>query len=316
MKKENFICSYRLSDIMLGAVFCTAMFLSMGCSNDSEKAVTDTEDRVPLRVSCGIDVVTRAYDDKWEAGDAIGIYMLNGETSEASNKKYTTDAESANGAFTAIEGNTIYFPTDGTTRDFIAYYPYQELEMGNTTYTVDVSKQTTQRAIDLMGAVKVEGKHKNNPKVAFEFIHKLVKLSLDIKADGKSLNADDIKEMTVRLTNQRLKATYDVVEGGSVNVDTQTAPGSIDLLTDPDGTHAEGVVLPNSDTEGMILEFYLSNSSRKYEWAVKQAEKSQRFVEGSKYIYTITITNTGVDVTSTVTDWTPGNGEGESGSAQ
>lgn len=312
MKMKNFIRLGRLPGRFLGAALCTVVLLPVGCTTDSGKGLPDAGGRVALSVSSGIDVFTRAHDDEWERGDAIGIYMLDGETPEAANRKYTTPT--ADGAFTAAEGHTIYFPIEGK-RDFVAYYPYQQLGEGVTTCEVDVSRQSPQNAIDLMGADKVTGKHKDDPRVAFVFVHKLVRLALTIKADGKSLGAEDLKGMTVTLTNQRMRGTYDVVKGGSVVVDGQTAPGSIELLTATDGTTAEGIVLPAADTEGMELVFQLAKGAR-YTWAVKEAPKSQSFLAGSKYVYAITITNTEVNVTSSVTDWSPGNEGGESGSAQ
>lgn len=74
-------------------------------------------------------------------------------------------------------------------RDFIAYYRYRELGEGNTTYTIDVSNQSSQKNIDLMGAARVTGKHKNAPNVAFVFTHKLVKLALTLQPDGTSLTS-------------------------------------------------------------------------------------------------------------------------------
>lgn len=314
MEKKDIISRGKLPGMLLGATFGMLMFLAGGCSSDSEKDTPQGDGRVPLEVSSGISMQPRAYDKTWEAGDAIGIYMLNGASTEAANKLYTTGVESPSGIFAAAAENTIYFPIDGTTRDFIAYYPYRDME-GKTTYTVDVNKQNPQQEIDLMGTEKVTGKHKDDPKVEFVFTHKLVKLALTIQADGTSLTAERLEGMTVKLTNQRTKAAYDVVKGGSVTVDTQTAPATLVLETNPKGTSAEGIVLPCDDTQGMNLEFHLQGGAT-YTWAVNEAEKSKQFNAGSKYVYTITIGNTGLEVTSTIEDWTPGNGNGEAGSAQ
>lgn len=315
--KKNFISAGRLPSVLLGAAFCTALFLPAGCAGDSETTMPDHEERVALQVSSGIDVQTRAHDDQWDSGDAIGIYMLSSDTPESINRKYTTtDDKEKTGNFSAAEGQTIYFPVDGTTRDFIAYYPWQDIpEDRSTTYDVDVTTQTTQKAIDLMGAAKVTGKDKNGPAVALVFTHKLVKLYMTIKPDGTSLKADDLKEMTVKLTNQYTKATYDVLTNGSVTVDTNGNPTAITLKTAADGSSAEGIVLPNTDTEDMQLTFELK-SGETFRWTVKEAELSKQFAAGSKYIYTITIGKTGLEVTSTVNDWKPGNGNGEPGSAE
>ena len=278
--------------------------------------MTAGDGRVALQVSSGIDVQTRAHDGSWDKGDAIGIYMLDDDTPESSNCKYTTTAEGQQGSFTAAEGQTIYFPTNGDTRDFIAYYPWREYLTESSTYNVDVTDQSTQEAIDLMGADKVTDKSKDDPAVAFTFTHKLVKLYMNIKPDGSSLDLSDLEGLKVTITNQRTKATYDVLAGGGVTVETSGDTKEITLKTASDGTSAEGIVLPAEDTNGMLLTFKLKDQTT-FTWAVKNAEKSQKFIAGNKYLYTITVGKTALEVTSTVTDWTPGNGaDGESCRAQ
>lgn len=294
-------------------IFASAALLA-GCSSEENEGMTAGDGRVALQVSSGIDVQTRAHDGSWDKGDAIGIYMLDGGAPESSNCKYTTTAEGQEGSFTAAEGQTIYFPTNGDTRDFIAYYPWRDLK-GSITYNVDVTDQSTQEAIDLMGAAKVTDKSKDDPAVAFTFTHKLVKLYMNIRPDGNSLNSADMEGLKVTITNQRTKATYDVLAGGGVTVDTSGDTKEITLKTASDGTSAEGIVLPAENTNGMLLTFKLKDQTT-FTWAVKNAEKSQKFIAGNKYLYTITVGKTALEVTSTVTDWTPGNDDGESGSAQ
>lgn len=294
-------------------IFASAALLA-GCSSDENEGLTTGDGRVALQVSSGIDVQTRAHDASWDEGDAIGIYMLNGETQEERNCKYTTNSTAEKGSFTAAEGETIYFPTTGETRDFIAYYPWREFTGESTTYEVDVTDQTSQPAIDLMGAGKVTGKDKDHPTVAFVFTHKLVKLYMTIRADGSSLYDSDLEGMTVMLTNQHTQAKYDVLKGGDVTVETDGGRKDIILKTATNGTSAEGIVLPAVDTEGMLLTFKLKDGPT-FTWAVKEAPKSQKFDAGSKYLYTITVGMSGLEVTSTVNNWEQGNGEGEQGSA-
>lgn len=295
-------------------IFASAALLA-GCSGEENEGMTMDDGRVALQVSSGIDVQTRAHDASWDKFDAIGIYMLDGVTPESSNCKYTTKDEKQQGSFTAAEGQTIYFPTNGDIRDFIAYYPWRDLK-GSTTYDVDVTSQTFQEAIDLMGAAKVTGKSKSDPAVAFTFTHKLVKLYMNIRPDGNSLNSADMEGLKVTITNQHTKATYDVLAGGGVTVDTSGNTQEITLKTVADGTISEGIVLPAEDTAGMLLTFELG-SGENFTWAVKNASKSDKFIAGNKYLYTITVGKTALQVTSSVTDWTPGNGDdGELGSAQ
>lgn len=303
MKKQAFICAL------------LATVLLPGCSEDRENTSQPTDGQVALEATSGIRMNTRAYDKTWEANDAIGIYMLNGDATDGNgNRKYTTAETAENGSFTAAEGQTIYFPVDGSQRDFAAYYPYRETLAEGNVYTVDVSRQTPQKDIDLMGAAKVTGKDKNNPKVAFVFTHKLVKLDITLQADGVSLTDAELAGTTVSISNQRTAATYNVVTGGEATVTTGT-PTEITLHTD--GLKAEGIVLPAATTENMVLTFTVPGlGGQAFHWSVNSAEKSKTFVAGSKYLYTITIGKAGVEVSSKVEDWTPGNEGGEKGNAE
>ena len=140
----------------------TVLLLSAGCSNDHEETVAPEGDgRVALQVVSGIE--TRAYDKTWESGDAIGIYMLDGDAVEVENRKYTTATTGESGTFTTDAATAIYFPVNGDPRDFAAYYPYRDIAAGSSIYPVDVTTQTPQKAIDLMAAAKVTGKTKNCP---------------------------------------------------------------------------------------------------------------------------------------------------------
>lgn len=302
--------------IFCGMVLCAAASLLAGCAGDGDGTMPEKDGRVALKVNSGIDVQTRAHDEQWDAGDAIGIYMLNGTTAEAANQKYTTKSTDTDGSFTAADGQTVYFPVDGSQRDFTAYYPYRTSLTGSL-FAVNVKDQAVQKDIDLMGVDKVTGKTKNDPAVKFEFRHKLVKLYLTIKPDGTSLFADDMKELKIDITNQKTKAKYDVVAGGSVVVDADdNIPAAVELLTDANGTSSEGIVLPNTTTESMQFVFHLKDATV-FTWDIHKAEKSKQFKAGNKYVYTITIGKTGIEVTSTVKNWTPGNGVGgETGSAE
>lgn len=300
-------------------IFCAALaaIAFAGCSKDTENNQM-ADGRVALSVTSGIQ--TRAYDNLWEAGDAIGIYMLNNGTTTvtdgAANCKYTTSTAGENGAFApAAENQTIYFPVSETaTCDLMAYYPHATIGENNL-YTVNVTTQTSQRAIDLMAATKVEGKHKNDATVAFVFAHKLVKLDITLRGDGTSITDAQLANTVVTITNQQTAGTYNVVDGGDVTV-TQGSAAEITLLTT--NLKAEGIVLPNTDTDGMKLTFTVPTLNQTFEWAIKSgASLSSKFEAGKKYKYTITIGKAGLSVTSTVTPWAAGNGDdGETGNAE
>ena len=304
-----------------------ATLLLTACQNDEETMQTDT--RVALQVTSGIQ--TRAYDDQWEKGDEIGIFGFtqgDAPTQAYTNERYVTTG--GNDRFTP-GGTPIYLPTDDSYLDFVAYYPHTTSLTADgyldfvayyphTTsltadgiYAVDVTNQSIQKDIDLMAASKLSANRSKNT-VAFNFEHKLSKIVLNF-ADGDGIAFSELAGMTVQLTNQQPKATFDVTQpDGEVVVGTDS-PIDITLLTNADGTSSEGIVLPNEDIDNMTLRLELADGSSFFEWSLGNSS-ADKFEAGKKYVYDITVNRSGLGVTATITDWTPGNGEnGEQGNA-
>ena len=233
-------------------ILLAAAVLSVAACNKGEMT-PDTDTRVALQVTSGIQ--TRAYDATWEAGDDIGIFGFtqgDASTQAYTNVRYVTTG--GDGAFTP-DGTTIYLPTDGSSLDFVAYYPYTATAMTDGVYTVNVTDQSDQSAIDFMAAgTQTADRSKNT--VAFNFEHKLSKIVLNF-ADGDGITLSELAGMKVQLTNQQPKATFDVTQpDGEVVVGTDS-PIDITLFTDADGMSSEGIVLPSANFDGMTLHLEL-----------------------------------------------------------
>lgn len=286
-----------------------ATLLLTACQNDEETMQTDA--RVALQVTSGIQ--TRAYDATWEANDEIGIFGFtqgDAPTQAYTNVRYVTTG--GDGAFTP-DGTTIYLPTDGSSLDFVAYYPHTT-DLENGIYTVDVEDQSDLSTIDLMAAGMQTANRINNT-VTFNFEHKLSKIVLTFKpGDGMALS--ELTGMKVQLTNQQTLATFNVTQpDGEVVVGTNT-PATLTLNTDADGTSSEGIVLPSANFDGMTLHLELADESSFFNWDLNKSQNADKFEAGKKYVYDITVNRSGLGVTATITDWTPGNGEnGEQGEA-
>ncbi|WP_455635674.1 fimbrillin family protein [Parabacteroides sp.] len=254
--------------------------------------------------------LTKAVNDQWTAGDAIGIYQLDPgqSTVEISNRKYETTA--GDGNFSPTGEGAIYLPVNGATRDFIAYYPWQASKTDEAIYYGNLTNQADQEAIDLMVAAKVTGVDKNNPNAQFTFSHKLSKLNLSITA-GAGLSAADLAGLTVKITNTQNALSYNLLTD-ELTLGAQT---SITLHTATDGLASEGIVCPNEGLDSMELAFTLK-SGETFSWPLGNSTAG-KFEAGKKYLYKITINRVGLEVTSQITDWIAGNGEnGESGSAE
>lgn len=107
-----------------------ALLALAACSESNEDGMEDNG-RTALTVSnttIAGRTVTRATDNAWEAGDAIGITMLEaGSTATVTGNplagKYVT--ADGTGAFApADKANTLYYPTQDKPVDVVAFYPY------------------------------------------------------------------------------------------------------------------------------------------------------------------------------------------------
>lgn len=305
----------RLSILSL-PVFAAVTLALAGCNQESNTPEKENDSRVPVRVSSNIEV-SRAVDNAWEEDDAIGIFMLNNDAVDTySNVEYITPE--TNGAFAPAD-QVIYLPVDGTARDFVAYYPYQS-NMTDNNYSIDLSNQADQSAIDFMTSKKenganstVEGINKTSPEVNFRFHHRLSKLRLNIKTGAGFIGDNsELAGMTVKLTNQQTTGTYNVLTDNAVTI--TPASNTIELLTAADGRTAEAIVFPSNDYTGMQFEFHVIGHEP-YKWSLSESTAT-KFEEGKSYIYNITINKTGISVSSTIENWVDGNGSGEDGSAE
>lgn len=289
-----------------------AVLLLAGCSNDQLQPENNSDGRVALQVTSGIQ--TRAVNNLWENGDAIGIYMLDSKNTPDTyaNIQYVTENDGTSGSFSPASGaETIYLPTDGSSRQFIAYYPWKNTLTGNA-YPIDLTSQSDQSAIDFMIAEKVSGISRTNPAAQFQFAHKLSKIVMEIKP-GVGVNNSDLQGLTVSLTNQPTSGTFDVLNGTAAVPGTVT--GAIDLSVVANGTSAEGIVFPSDNYNGMDFKFHTQNIGD-YECPVPSTN-AQKFEAGKKYKYIFSINKTEITVTSEITDWLPGNGDnGDSGWAE
>ena len=292
------------------AMLFAAAFTLTACTNDDIPA---QDNRVALQVTSGIQ--SRAYDNQWEAGDRIGIYAFTEGTITVAdgyaNIPYITQTSDADGTF-APGGTTIYLPTNGDARDIVAYYPYKQLS--GDEYKVDVTDQSSQKDIDLMAA-STQTADRTDPTVEFSFVHKLSKVEITLQP-GSGMTDDDLKGLTVALTGQQTAGTFDVTQPAlAVTVTTGTAT-PITLLTNAEGSFAEGIVLPSDDYNGMSLKITLADGESVFTWPLKNAKESSKFEAGKKYLYTINVNKAEISVTATITDWEQGNNGGESGYAE
>ena len=188
------------------------IMLSLGilqsCQNDETNIIQNEVNNKGITFSSIIDDAqnSRAYDTSWEANDVIGVFMLANSNVLDTNIPYAT---SKGDGYFVSKNSPIYYPEDNSAVDFIAYYPYNENINEYTNYTIDLSNQSKQNAIDLMTAVNLTNRKLESPQGNLQFKHLLAKLVLNLK----STSGSSLKGIKASISGLQVKGTANLSNG-------------------------------------------------------------------------------------------------------
>lgn len=281
-----------------------ALFSFASCTKDHPQA-SDIKKEVKItasivNVSSLGKTTTRASNNQWDTGDAIGVFMkkagtpLNG-TDLATNVKFTNSNVNA---FTCDPTNKIYFPFNKEAVDFIAYYPYKPLTDG-ITYQVDVSNQSDISAIDLMYSNNVTNTNSTVTSVGLQFEHQLTKVVLKINQNNTGV---DLTDLTAKITNLATKAPFSLVDG---TLGTSTNVADVAFNYNSTTNTASAILLPETDLTNKSIVITLGGVN--YSYPLANSTVITSFDKSVKCEYNITL-QAGQGpliegVTATIKDW-------------
>lgn len=313
-------------------LLAAAPFLLAACSSD-DNGPDSGDTRVPLRLTSGIEVQTRANNTQ-------GTAIASGETVYAWVDDVTDDTErsvsplyEANELTAKDDGSfsyttAMYFPATG--HDVDIYAIHGKIETGNTPlkefpstdgliYSVNQDQSegggTGYTNSDLLYAVK-QDVVRTATAVPLTFYHMLSKIELAIKV-GNGSPALATSTGAVKLNNVTLNGKFTPAKTGDIE-DQSTRANMLGKLDSPkmgDMTLGqetctdfsanlvfnEAIVVPQ-DMSGKTLTFSLADGGT----LTYTIPANTTFESGKKYIYLITLDLTGLTVTSTVADWETG----------
>ncbi len=289
----------KMKRILLSAI---ALVVLVSCSKTE-----DVESAYDGELKITSSIATRAVDQNWESGDAIGVYMTEtGSTTDyvgKANTQYSTTSTTESADFSVVSPDVmLYYPQSGDI-DLMAYYPYKsDISVG--AYPLDVTTQSPSKNIDLMIATasKVE---KNKDAIPLTFDHKLSKVVITLTpADNSGLSVDDLKDMSVVLSGTITEATYDLNATTSpIDFGDDAAAADITLPTAVVGETSAvitSIVIPQSATPKFT--FTLGGTD-----SYDVTASSMEFVGGNEHNYTIAITKTAAIITgSKINNWVDG----------
>ncbi len=282
-----------------------AAIATMASCAKKESVETESVYSNELKITSGI--ATRAVDQNWEEGDAIGVYMTEkGSTTEyigKANTQYSTTSTTTEADFSVVSPDVpLYYPQSGNV-DIMAYYPYVS-DVTVSAYAVKVTTQSPSKDIDLMIATESDVK-KSNDKIALTFDHKLSKVVITLTpAEDGGLTISDLKDMTVVLSGTKAEATYNLNATTTPISFGENEAADITLATAVVGEESAvitAIVIPQTATPKFT--FTLNSGSDKYDVTASEIE----FVGGSEHNYSIQITKTEAIIQgSTINAWSSG----------
>lgn len=295
----------RFPSVLIATLCLTTAAALLPTSCDVKDPIYDAPVAVSLTAGIGDSTPAPEGATQWEAGDAIGLCMIdagNGTTANGVfNFRYTaatagTDVQMLPDG----DANTAYFPGDGALVNLLAYHPYAaSAPTLDLRLPVDVS---TQPATDLLTA-RANGYHRLRPSVSLRFEHRLVKLIFTLKPND-GVDATQLPGARLVIRGMNTKALCLLADGSIADAG---APRDIEV---PLNAAGRAIVLPRAAAAGVSFVVTLADG-REYTTTLSDA---QVLTAGTLYTVSLSLDATPVDASISIGPWQEGGeGEGDAG---
>lgn len=244
------------------------------CSNDDDN-IKGPENGITFTSSIN-QMTSRSNGNNWTEGDKVGIYMTPAGqgigAALAENAKYSAHEDGTITPLTA--GSELLYPADGSSVDFVAYYPMQ-YELANGIYKVDVSNQESLGDIDLMYATTTQGYNKNSQaKPNLLFNHKLSQIYFNIETEEPIASKSDIY---VTFEGVNTTADFNLADATFANL---ANPGTVyaNISIDENGAHAAAIMVPCESLSGVNVNFFYNGKKMTVAYPQTALEAGVRYV--------------------------------------
>ena len=288
--------------------FCV---LSVTYSCDDRDVVKDGH--VPVSFTSeikGSQPASRAVNMSWTTGDELGICMFNAGSGLSANTVFNRYNVSGSGQKASIipvaSDQTLYYPTDGSDVNFIAFSPYKEITGSTISYSEFSDQSTLDKveAVDFLYHKGTEAYNRTSSNAMLTFTHKLSKLTIKASA------AEDAASAAIPLNTLVMKIGG-VPASFSANLSNGVLTPSLGTGTTTayhtDGTFeriATAIIIPHGAKGGRTISFSLSDGSS----FVYDMPSDYVFESGKAYELEFTLTREGAELMgSKINDWVDGN---------
>lgn len=259
---------------------------------------------------------TRMQNTQFDSGEALSFFVT--KSPGIDNIEYNNVKITANGSGGFSYTTPMYYPLDNSNVNFYAIHPYSASASltennGSVAFSTAANQTTLSNyvASDLLYASKSNVSRTKN-KVALTFTHQLSKISFTIKA-GSGMDLADLSAVSILGIKPSTGITIatgqiEAANGSAGEVRACGVRGTVDTETQVTGIQA--IIVPQTIASDSQL-FKITIGAIHYYY---KAPAELTFASGNNYRYELTINQTGIDVSSSITPWTDNEivtGEGE-----
>ena len=291
----------------IGVILIALLYACSGGSGSGDPEPTPEPTPEPVRKEIkmlfGVQDIARATDATFEAGDKIGLYVVNYDGQQAGNLQNTGNHVNNmrfvyNSSWTPDQA--IYWKDDETKADFYAYYPYSaSANVSGYIFNVkaDQASVDNYKASDFLWG-KTSGVSPTEQAVNITLNHVFSCAQVKVEpGNGFTQAALDEATIQVKFNHIRLAASIDLVTG---EVEAVNEEQSI-ILGKNDGLY-RALVVPQSISETDLLVVNVNGK----DYTLK---KGHHFERNKRYTFTVKVNKTSNGINVNIGQWDDDGGD-------
>lgn len=270
-----------------------------GCSSSSDEEPPVAQ-LIPINLSCSIarqETISRTTDYGFEAGDRIGLYVVNynGSTpgtlqnngNHVNNMRFTYSD-------TWTPESPIYWKDEETKADFYLYYPYgtpTTLEAYPFSVKENQSSESNYKASDFLWG-KTSGIAPTEKAINITAKHVFSCALIKVKA-GNGFTEESLaaSQMQVSINGVKTGATVNLHNG------TVTATGnSVNIIPLKEDGNYKALIVPQAITSDNLITITIDGREFKL-------KKDFTFVSGKRHTFTVTVSKTSNGINVNIGNW-------------
>lgn len=297
---------------------CAVLVALASCSNDHVISQPGAED-TPIRIQANVGAVTtKAASDiqgsQFVNGESVNVYIYENTTKvgSSSGKNYGTSGLvvcNANSGTLSPTSGALFYPQNGNGIDVYGVYPTTVTEsQSQFSVNTDQSSDANYKESDLMYA-PCQTNHQKGSDVNLTFAHKLSKVTIEL-VNGNGFLPADLEGAEIKIMNTYNGCTITKLDKtgiGTITCNSSSEKNAITVGTwsNSSPNKLSAIVIPQTVNKGIVLfEVKLAGTTNPYKYTIPSDGSDVTFAGSNEYKYKLTIKIDGIDVKSTITDWT------------